>query len=439
MIKMLLSLSLILLLTITTACGAASTPQSPTATPASTDTPTPTPEPLTPTPEPPTSTPLPPTPTPTVPPSVDELSAQLMEQLYPEATPEPGSFGGIEGVSVIPLTVNTEQPPLWAAFSYGLRGFEIEQKHFVAIYTYDGSNWQELNRVEMDDADYVGEGSVRQTPLEPEHVWLELDAGVGAHSGTYHLLRFDGQDLQIALSGFNASPGAGQTTDLNDDGLLEVVLNFTDPYVFCYACGVRLPMYQVWQWDGAQLVEVTLTPLPDSAPTELREANNRAVTLAEGWLWKDAQTAITEALAIDASNQTVIWNNILITMHAEDLVEQIEMGAYPLLAHVFYGDYAAALDVMRPYPVEELFSPTSPLIVETVAQGWEEALNDWIIEATDAALGAKSDLAAAYFLRAWAAYLVNPDDPQIVADIEKAVQLDPAESLFVDSLTYLRQ
>ena len=198
-------------------------------------------------------------------------------------------------------------------------------------------------------------------------------------------------------------------------------------------------MYQVWQWDGDQLVEVPLTPLPDSAPAELREANDRAVALAEGWLWSEAQTAIAEALTIDASNEIVIWNNILITMHAEDLAEQIETGAYPLLANIFYGDYAAALDVMRPYPVEEIFSPMSPLIVETVAHGWEETLNDWIIQATDAALGAKPDLAAAYFLRAWAAYLVNPDDPQIVADIEKTVQLDPAESLFADSLIYLRQ
>jgi hypothetical protein len=42
-------------------------------------------------------------------------------------------------------------------------------------------------------------------------------------------------------------------------------------------------------------------------------------------------------------------------------------------------------------------------------------------------------------LRAWATYLVNPDDPQIVADIEKAVQLEPAEPLFADSLAYLKQ
>jgi hypothetical protein len=360
-----------------------------------------------------------------------------MEQLYPDATPEPGNSIGIEGVNVIPLDVGPAQPPLWAAFSYGLRDFMAEQMHFVAIYAYDGG-WQELSKIEMDDADYIADSSVQQVLLEPERIWLELHAGVGAHSGTYHLMRFDDEKLQIALSGFNASPGAGQTADLNNDGLLEVILNFTDPYVFCYACGVRLPMFQVWRWDGEQLIEVPLTLLPDSAPAELREANNQAVALAEAWLWQEAQAAIAQALALDPANETVVWNDILIAMHTEPLVEQIEFeSGYPLLANIFYGDYAAALDLMRPYPVAEIFSPTSPLIVDTVAAGWEPTLHDWIIQAADAALDVQPDLATAYFLRAWALYLVNPDDPQILANLERAIGFDPAEPLYTESLFYL--
>ncbi|MBN1992538.1 MAG: hypothetical protein JW953_07510 [Anaerolineae bacterium] len=435
--KTLLFISLILLLTIT-ACGQTSTPPPPTNTPIPVDTPTFTTEPPSPTPEPPTSTPEPPTSTPTPPPSIDELAQQLMAQIYPDGPLAPDSFG-IEGVKVLPLTVGEGQQPLWAAFSYGLRNFEKEQMQFVAIYAYDNGQWQELSQVEMDDADYVGEDTVQQVRLEPENIWLELQAGVGAHSGTYHLFKFDSQDLQIALSGFSSSPGAGQTADVNNDGTLEVVLNTTDPYVFCYACGVWLPGFQVWQWDGEQLVEVTLTPLPDSAPADLREANNSAVTLAEAGLWKDAQAAIDQAVAIDASNKTVVWNNILISMQTEDLIEQINIGAYPLLSHVFYGDYAAALDLMRPYPVEELFGPMSPLVVETPAQGWEDTLRDRIVGRATAALEVQPDLAAAYFLQAWANYLVDPHDPQILADLQKAAVLDPSEPPFADSLAYLSQ
>jgi tetratricopeptide (TPR) repeat protein len=340
---------------------------------------------------------------------------------------------------VTPLEVGQNEPSLWVAHSYGMRDFMTEQQHFVAIYSYNDGNWQELGKIEMDDADYVDETSVQQVMLEPDNIWLELHAGVGAHSGTYHLFQFNGEDLKIALSGFSPSPGVGNTTDLNGDGTLEVILDTTDPYVFCYACGVWQPGAQVWQWDGHELVEVTLALLPDTASADLREANNRAVTLAEAGLWQDAQLAIDEAVAFDPANNIVNWNNILITMQTEALLDHVKNGAYPLLAYVFYGDYAAALDLMRPYPVEEIFGPQSPLVVETPASGWEDALRERIVGATTGALEVQPDLAAAYFLRAWAAYLVNPDDAQIVADIEKAVQLDPAESLFADSLTYLKQ
>jgi len=146
---------------------------------------------------------------------------------------------------------------------------------------HEQGEWQALGRVVMTScAEYVGQGSLTQVQVEPGQVWLELQSGAGAHSGCYDLLRFDGQELRLAASGFNSSPGAGWTGDLNGDGNLDVVLDQTEPYVFCYACSVRLRQYQVLTWDGQDLAEVRLNELPATAPQPLREANDRAVELA---------------------------------------------------------------------------------------------------------------------------------------------------------------
>ena len=47
------------------------------------------------------------------------------------------------------------------------------------------------------------------------------------------------------------------------------------------------------------------------------------------------------------------------------------------------------------------------------------------------------ELASAYFLRAWSAFLVQADINQIRSDLERATQLSPEDLLFSDSLRYL--
>ena len=125
-----------------------------------------------------------------------------------------------------------------------------DQDHFVAVFGHEEGEWQELGRVVLTScAEYVGKGSLIQVQVEPSQIWLELQSGAGAHSGCYDLFRFDGEALRLAASGFNSSPGAGWTADLNGDDNLEVILDQTENYVFCYACSVRLPQYQVLTWD----------------------------------------------------------------------------------------------------------------------------------------------------------------------------------------------
>lgn len=342
-----------------------------------------------------------------------------------------------DNIEALHLRAPSVDQPLWAAFSQGMRNYDLDPtpNHFVAIYTREAERWRELTHHELasDDTEQVGPDyvmEVKQAKVEPNHIWLELHGGVGAHSGTYHLLRFnpENQSLTVAVSNFSASPGSGNTTDLNGDGFDEVVLNATDPYVFCYACGVYLIQHNVWRWDGSDMVQVSLETLPDSAPSELRRLNNRAVELAQAGLWKDALAAIDEAETLEVENATFTWNATLIRLTGE--ARRDVESAYPILTHIFYGDYDAALDEMRSYNPEQIFSANSPLIVDTAAEGWEKALSEHIIKSTNQALSAKPDLAAAYFLRGWATYLRDPTDPQVREDVEQAAEIAPAEPLF---------
>ncbi len=314
-----------------------------------------------------------------------------------------------------------------------------DQPHFVAIYTIEGEAWQELARAELPNDDYLDPGSVAQATVEPS---LDLAGGSGRGGRALGLLRpaalrrpaaaWRGVVVQLSTSG-------GWLHDLNNDGVPEVVLDATDPYIFCYACGVRLVNYSVLRWDGERMVKLELTPLTKSISSELLRLNNLAVEQARHGLWKDAEATLMESMPLSVQDPAFDWNAALIRLVAEARAEQARSGIYPLLEHLFYGDYAAVLDVMRAYPPEQLFSPDTPLVKGTVAEGYEPNPTAIITQTTDLALEFKPDLAAAYFLRGWAVQLVDPGNPSVLADIERAAQLAPNEALFTDSLAYLKR
>jgi hypothetical protein len=381
-----------------------------------------------------------------------ELMGIATTDLPPTPTPDAEGFapGGIVEVGALPLIVSDDSQPLWAVFSVGGRSFtDPPQNHFVAIYARGDAGWEELARVELGEGgtdempapgpDYVFPGSVVQAHIEPNRIWLEVHGGVGAHSGTYHLLSFDGQVLTIEAAGFSSSPGAAGLEDLNSDGVLEVLLDASDYYVFCYACGVRLVNYSVLRWDGSHMVEVALVPLTESAPAALRDLNNRAVELAQAGLWKDALATIEQALALGGQDETVVWNSALIRRTTEARMPGAGGSSpYPLLDFVFYGEYAGAVDLLRAYSVEELFGQPNPLVAGTVAEGFEAELVGRIQDGTTQALQVQPDLAAAWFLRGWATHLADPGSPEALADIERAAELDPDEPLYAQSVAHLK-
>jgi tetratricopeptide (TPR) repeat protein len=420
----------------------------PTPTPGSTPAP-----PATDTPAP-TATPAP-TETPTPPVTGAEADPADLEALVAASlgitTSETATYTiGIEGVRAIALENPLDDRPLWLAYTYGLRNFDPLQNHLLAIYTYDGDEWLELAQVELADngdpenpavaPDYVGDGSVTQVAIEPTHIWVQLEGGVGAHSGVYGLYSFDGSTLALQVPGFSSSPGVGRLADLNNDGIQEVLLDATDYYVFCYACGVRKIDYTVWRWDGTQMAPVTLEPLPADAPAELQTINERALALVAAGLWKDALAAVEEAqtLSVSDPSETFTWNSALIRLNAEAKRDAISDSPYPLLANLFYGDFDAAVAVIRDEAwVDGAFSPDSPLITGTVAEGWEEALADWITNTVDPALAYNPDLAAAYFLRGWATYVRTGDEAAALPDVQRAAELAPDDEFYAKSVEFL--
>ena len=88
--------------------------------------------------------------------------------------------------------------------------------------------------------------------------------------------------------------------------------------------------------------------------------------------------------------------------------------------------------------------PSSRLITDTMAAGWEDSLATWITSTTtlliDSPLAndAPARLAQAHFLRGWALALVNRRE-EALADIERAVALAPADRFYAQSLATLKR
>lgn len=406
-----------------------------------------------------TATPLPNTPTPAV---TATATQRPSPTAIPTATPLPADLAELVNsvksalpakayseIRVLPLGSPDSRQPYYAVYSSGQHNFDLKPvpPHFVAIYTRTGTTWQQLSRLDLNTAevfpDYVL--AVKQVVIDPKLLWLTVDGGAGAHSGTFELLSFDYSELKLRIAAFNPFSGLGSLQDVNGDGQTDVIINCTDPYVFCYACGVRQYAYQVFRWDAEQGVmrEVRLQPLSRASGPALEPANS-AVVLAQVSLWKEALAKVVSAKGAagqsmtPADSATLAWDYGLIKLHADAMAEAVARGPYPVLANVFYGDYAAAVDLMRKYTPEQIFSAKSPLIVGTVAEQWVKALSERTLKASNAALEVEPDLAPAYYLRGWARYLANEADPQAKADVARAAQLAPNDRLYSASAAYLK-
>jgi hypothetical protein len=332
---------------------------------------------------------------------------------------------------------------LWFIHTVGLRDFNL-QNHSVGLYAFEDGRWQRLAVYIMPDfddtdgipgPDYMNIGSVQQVFIEPTNGWLSVEGGIGAHGGTLHILRFDGQSLTLEAQNSNGSPVAGRIEDINGDGRQEVLLDLSDFYIFSYAAGVRLINYNMLRWDGSDLVPVTLARLENT--TTATDLNNQAINLTEAELWQDARQIINQAHSQAPDNETISWNAAFINTIAD--ARENANSSFPIMDRVFFGDYNAVIDILRNYSAAEIFSLESPIIVGTSAEGSEELMAQHIHDLTTSALTLNPDLASAHFLRGWAAYLLNPNDPTALADVQQAAVLAPDEELYANAVTHLQQ
>ncbi len=375
------------------------------------------------------------------------LTAMLLQSLTVSVPVTSGV--GIEGAVAFPLTT-TNESVLWLVHTIGIRSFDPEQQHLMAIYTPEGDGWTEVARTEFNmgdnpdqlgaSPDYLGEGGVTQVQIEPDHLWIQVEGGAGAHSGVYGLYSFDGSAFTPQLDGFSSSPGVGRVEDLNNDGIKEVLVDATDYYVFCYACGVRAILENIWYWDGSAMTPVSLQPLSGDAPEEVSTFNDNLIALAEAGLWKDAQALLEQAAIFSYTEPILQWNLIYVRVNAEARQTDAEAeGAYPLLSKVFYGDYAGAVDLMRAEGADGLFIPETTLITGTVAEAWQTEVADRLTSNATAALAVQPDLAAAYFVRGWGEYVRSFDEAAAVADVQKAAELAPDDELYSKSVEFLTE
>ncbi|MEF3273637.1 MAG: DUF333 domain-containing protein [Chloroflexus sp.] len=332
---------------------------------------------------------------------------------------------------------------LWLIYSVEMRNYDLDPlpSHLLAVYAYADGGWQELDRTDLRglsgeveiEPDFVGD--VRQVQITPEHIWIQVDGGMGAHSGSYHLFSFDGHKLQLEVVSFSSYSWAGWVEDLNGDGLNEVVLNRSEPYIFCYACGVYYPAYQVYTWRNGELIRLEMSDLTDqTAP--FAALNHQALDFAHANLWPEALAAINAAVAqagmLDPPTTagSLRWNQRLIQYMHEAHLTAINNSSYPLINEVFYGAYEQVVDRMRNYDPAEIFNSASPLIIGTVAEDWLMELSNYVTKSADQAATVMPDRAAIYVVRAWGRFLADPSDPAIGADLNRAAQLQPADAFF---------
>ena len=182
--------------------------------------------------------------------------------------------------------VASDEPALFVAFTYGLPPDSASAKHMVSIHEALPGGWLELDRTELDCVNYLDEFSLEQVKIEAASLWLTVQGGAGAHGGCLEVLRWDGQVLSLVISSFNSIPNAGSVMDLNGDGQLDLLLNNSDPYIFCYACGLQLYLARFFHWDGDKLAEAAPRSLPDDRSADLRAWNSHALALAEVGLYR---------------------------------------------------------------------------------------------------------------------------------------------------------
>jgi hypothetical protein len=309
-----------------------------------------------------------------------------------------------------------------AAITLGMME-DMDAPHPLTIYVKDGDAFTAVASYEFAD-EYISTLELIDVP-STDKGFFAVSGGIGAHSSFAKIFSFDGTTLNLELeTGSDAGGGALQLVDANKDGQVDVIGDNTDYYVFCYACGVRIQGETIYAWDGTTFVEQKLLDSPDVTL-------QKAIEFARAQRFADAARQIVQVTPPTTLQDQ--WNVVIIQRMIE-LRQPHREDPYPFLAAIFYGDYDAAVKIMRTYDADELVNPAGPLFTNTAADGFVDAVVWNVVGFTSIALEQDSTLTSAQFLRGWANTLLEPRNPVGIADLQAVADQDPFYAAIRDAV-----
>ena len=383
-------------------------------------------------------------------PTPQDLLAERLRQFVQEGIRKEFPDAEAQPVHVFPLGLSDATGDFWGAVTDGPQPARITADdeavnffHFAAVYRLDeGNEWIEVDRLEIETAPQ--RPLVDPTPTGwalsdgAPVAWITVRGGTGAHAGTLDIIRFDGDTLSTELSWLSARPNAGEVADLDGDGMAEVVVNSSDPYVFCYACAVELKREILYWWNGSRLVPVDLRAPITNVPDGVADQVDEVVALAQAGLWREAALAAIATAKQVPESAEVRWLSVLVNRTAAARLIHAGSIAQPLLTMVFAGEYGAAADLMRAHDPAQAFALDGPLIVDTEAERDLSTMATQLLDHTTRALDAAPDRAEIHAVHALALTLASPDDlAEARAAMQRAAELAPDDAFYQASDAFL--
>ena len=273
--------------------------------------------------------------TPVDPARASELAALVLAPVIEEFGPP----GAELEVHAVPLGLRDNSGEFWAGVTTGAQPFYIDDDgnavnffHVVSVHRLndDGSWSAEIDRLEIETAPQRTEVSEAGTVRGLAGTWLAIRGPTGAHAGTLNIIRFDGAHLESMLTHTSSRPHAGEIIDLDGDGVPEVVLNTSNPFVFGYTSGVEERSELVQRWDGSAFVPVEVA-VPPGLPDGLASEAERVVELAEADLWREAATLAVETSRQAPDDDGLRWLSVVVNRTAAARHSHAGTAGQPLL------------------------------------------------------------------------------------------------------------
>lgn len=310
--------------------------------------------------------------------------------------------------------------PYFAAITTGFMD-DMEAPHPLTIYQKRGNDFVEITHYDYVNGEYIA-GIELMPNVDPQKSFFVVNGGVGAHSSFGTVFSFDGKTLKVEVEGFSSGGGAIIIEDINSDGVPDVIADATDYYVFCYACGVRIWNHTVYAWDGTAFVEQKIQPASDAA-------TNKIVAYAQAQRWNKVDALLAQLMPPVMVPDK--WN-VALLRHAAELRRPADDEAFPLLAQVFYGDYDAAVALLKKAGATQTADFTGSWFDGPIAQGMTDPMTEFrqiaadnMIAYADLALTQDPTDTSAQFIRGWARTLKNPRDPAGISDLQAVANVDP--------------